>query len=272
MRSIEVGTADGGVLRVHDSAGPGRPLLWQHGSPQTGALLAPVLRAARERGLRLLSYGRPGYGGSTARPGRDVASAAEDVRAVLDALGLDRILTAGASGGGPHALACGALLADRVDGVLALASPAPDDGGPEWLAGMAAPGGLASAREGRDSRARFAETDEFDPASFVPADDEALEGEWAALGEDVARSEEWGDGGLIDDDVAFARPWGVDLAAVRCPVVLVQGGLDRVIPPHHARRLRALLPSAELHEHPGDGHVSVLRRLPEALDRLLAVS
>lgn len=269
--TIEVATADGRTLVVHDSGDEGRPLLWQHGSPQTGALLAPVLEAARARGLRLLSYARPGYGGSTARPGRDVASAAEDVRAVLDALGLDRILTAGASGGGPHALACAALLTDRVDGVVVLASPAPDDGDPAWFDGMAAPGGLTSARDGREARARFAETDEFDPESFVAADYAALEEEWAALGEDVARSEQWGDGGLIDDDVAFAAPWGVDLAAIRCPVVLVQGGLDRVIPAHHARCLRALLPTAELIEHPDDGHVSVLRRLPEALDRLLAL-
>ena len=272
MRAMEVTTAGGRLLVVHDSGDAGRPLLWQHGSPQTGALLAPVLDAARARGLRLLSYGRPGYGGSTGQPGRRVASAAEDVRAVLDALGLDRILTAGASGGGPHALACAALLPDRVDGVAVLASPAPFDGHPAWFDGMAAPGGLASARDGREARARFAETDAFDPESFVAADYAALENEWGALGEDVARAEEWGDGGLIDDDVAFAAPWGVDLAAIRCPVVLVQGGLDRVIPPHHARRLRALLPSAELLEHADDGHVSVLRHLPEALDRLIALS
>lgn len=272
MRAMEVTTAEGRLLVVHDSGDAGRPLLWQHGSPQTGALLAPVLDAARARGLRLLSYGRPGYGGSTEQPGRHVASAAEDVRAVLGALGLDRILTAGASGGGPHALACAALLPDRVDGVAVLASPAPFDGHPAWFDGMAAPGGLASARDGREARAGFAETDAFDPESFVAADYAALENEWGALGEDVARAEEWGDGGLIDDDVAFAAPWGVDLAAIRCPVVLVQGGLDRVIPPHHARRLRALLPSAELLEHADDGHVSVLRHLPEALDRLIALS
>lgn len=268
-RTIEIETAAGGTLVAHDSGDDGRALLWQHGSPQTGALLAPVLEAARARGLRLVSYARPGYGGSTARPGRDVASAAEDVRAVLDALSLDRVLSAGASGGGPHILAAAALLPDRVDGVAVLASPAPYDGDPAWFDGMAAPGGLASARDGREARARFAETDEFDPESFVAPDYAALEQEWAALGEDVARSGQWGDAGLIDDDVAFAAGWGVDLAAIRCPAVLVQGGLDRVIPPQHARRLRALLPTAELVEHPDDGHVSVLRHLPEALDRLI---
>ncbi|POH59684.1 alpha/beta hydrolase, partial [Cryobacterium zongtaii] len=85
-------------------------MLWHHGSPQTGALLEPLLAAAAQRRIRLISYGRPSYGGSTPLPGRTVGSAAADVAAIADALQLDRFAVMGASGGGPHALACAALL------------------------------------------------------------------------------------------------------------------------------------------------------------------
>src|SRR5690348_1459842 len=107
----DVRTDDGRVLRVHEGGGDGARLtvVWHHGSPQTGALLDPLLDAATVRGIRLVSYGRPSYGGSTPRPGRDVASAADDVARITDALGTGRFATMGASGGGPHALACAAL-------------------------------------------------------------------------------------------------------------------------------------------------------------------
>src|ERR687885_519077 len=103
----EIRLADGRLLHVHDSDdGDALTVLWHHGSPQTGALLEPLLVAARARDVRLVSYARPSYGGSTPNPGRDVASAAADVAQVLDHLGLERVAVMGASGGGPHALAC----------------------------------------------------------------------------------------------------------------------------------------------------------------------
>ena len=110
-------TSDGRVLRVHDSgaaADDSLTIVWHHGSPQSGRLLEPLLLAARERSIRLIGYGRASYGGSTPQPGRTVASAASDVEEVADALGLTSFAVMGASGGGPHALACAALLPDRV--------------------------------------------------------------------------------------------------------------------------------------------------------------
>src|SRR5690349_1684310 len=103
----DVRLADGRTLRAYDSgagADDALAILWHHGSPQTGAPLDPLLAAAADRGIRLLSYARPSYGGSTARPGRDVASAAADVAAIADAFGVGRFAVMGASGGGPHAL------------------------------------------------------------------------------------------------------------------------------------------------------------------------
>lgn len=262
----------GGVLHAYDSGADVAglfTLVWHHGSPQTGAPLDPVLTAAAARGIRVVSYGRPGYGGSTARPGRDVASAAADVLAIADTLGLDQLAMMGASGGGPHGLAVAALAPDRVAGAVTLGSPAPFTEEFDWFAGMASPAALRAARKGRAARATFAEHEEFDPEQFVAADYAALEGEWASLGADVARAEAFGPGGLVDDDVAVAAYWGFELGDVRAPVLVVQGGDDRVIPPAHGEWLARRIPGAELSLRFPDGHISVLDAVPDALDWLL---
>ena len=110
------------------------------------------------------------------------------------------------------------------------ASPAPDAPDLDWLAGMHAPDALRAARQGREARARFAEIDGFDPASFTASDWDVLGGEWGAVGQDAGAAGETGPDGLIDDDAAFAQPWGVDPAAIRVPVLIAQGADDRVIP------------------------------------------
>jgi pimeloyl-ACP methyl ester carboxylesterase len=272
VQAIDVRLGDGRVLRAYDTgadAAAGPVLVWHHGSPQTGAPLEPVLAAAAARGIRVLSYGRPSYGGSSPRPGRDVASAASDSAAVADAFGVERFAAMGASGGGPHALAGAALLPERVTGVVTLAGIAPYTEAFDWFAGMRAPGGLEAARRGREERARYAETEEFDPEQFLPADFAALEGAWSALGADVARSDAFGNDGLIDDDVAFTHPWGFELEQVRAPVLLVQGEGDRVVPRRHAAWMLSRLPDASLWMRLDDGHVSVLEVIPDAMDWLL---
>lgn len=268
----DVRLADGRVLRAYDSGADAATrlvLAWHHGSPQTGAPLEPVLAAAAARGIRVLSYGRPSYGGSTANPGRDVASSAADVVAVADALGVDRFASMGASGGAPHALAGAALRPDRVIGVVALAGLAPYTKAFDWFDGMRSPEALRSARQGRDARAAFAEVEEWDPEQFIAADFAALDGTWAPLGADVGRSEAYGPDGLIDDDVAFASPWGFELEDVTAPVLLVQGEQDRVVPRRHAAWLLSRLPNASLWMRLDDGHVSVLDTVPDAMDWLL---
>jgi pimeloyl-ACP methyl ester carboxylesterase len=261
---------DGRALHVYDSGGEGFAVLWHHGTPQTGALLEPLLDAAARRGIRLLGYGRPSYGGSSPAPGRTVADAAGDVAQLADALGLETFAVMGASGGGPHALACAALLGERVTGVACLASPAPYTDDFDWYAGMVDPGGLQAAAAGRDARAVHAETAEFDATSFTDADWAVLDSDWSSLGQDAMRAGGAGPDGGIDDDVAFASPWGFEPAQVDAPVLLVQGGEDRVIPPSHAYALLDALPKPELWLRPRDGHVSILRACPLALDWLLS--
>jgi pimeloyl-ACP methyl ester carboxylesterase len=270
----ELQLTDGRMLRVHDTGEPRSPaaltIVWHHGSPQSGALLEPLVESSAARGIRLVSYGRPSYGGSSPQPGRTIASAANDVAAVADALGLASFAVMGASGGGPHALACAALLPDRVLGAVTLAAIAPRTDDFDWFAGMQAPGGLRAAEQGRDARERFAAADEFDEGQFITADWEALQGPWRSLGRDAAQAGEASPDGLIDDDVAFVSPWGFDVGTIAAPVLVVQGGEDRVVPAAHGQWLLAHIPTAELWLRPSDGHVSVLGAVPVAMDWLLA--
>lgn len=274
VQTRDLRLSDGRNLRVHDSGasrdGARLTLVWFHGTPQTGALLPPLLAAAEERDIRLLSYGRPSYGGSSPQPGRAVGSAASDVAQLADALALDRFAAMGASGGGPHALACAALLPERVGGVATFASLAPFAAdGLDYFAGMADDGTLRAALRGRQAREAFEKTAEFDPTSFNARDYAALDGAWTSLGEDVARASAAGTDGVVDDDVAYVTPWGFDVATITAPVLLIQGGDDRVIPPAHGHWLLHHLPNAELWLRPHDGHVSILDACPLAMDWLL---
>lgn len=271
IRALDVDLPDGRVLRAFDAGAPDPDapvVVWHPGSPHTGEPIEPLVALARERGIRLVSYARPGYGGSTPKPGRDVASAATEVATVADALDVGRFAVLGYSGGGPHALACAAMLPDRVIAAAVLAGVAPFTGDAAWFDGMQAPGALRAAADSREARAAFAETDEFDPGQFVDTDWAVLEGEWAAIGRDAQRAEEAGPGGLIDDDVAFTRPWGFDLAQVRVPTLLVHGERDRLVPRSHAVRTLAGLPQARLWMRLDEGHVAVLSVVPDALDWL----
>src|ERR1700735_5267102 len=135
-----VRTPDGRTLAVEESGDPaGRPVLVHMGTPNSRHLYGPNVRDAAARGLRLISYDRPGYGGSSPQPGRTVADCAGDVRTICAELGIDRLAMWGVSGGGPHVLACAALLPDLVTAAASLASPAPYGAeGLDWLAGLRA--------------------------------------------------------------------------------------------------------------------------------------
>lgn len=267
-------TADGRAVRYFDTGGdPAAPvLIWHHGTPQTGAVIAPVAAEASARGLRVVSAARPGYPGSDALPDRSIADAAADVLAIADALGVERFVTAGASGGGPHALALASLAGDRATAAVTLAGLVPFDHSPDWFSGMASPGALRAALAGRDARLAYAETAEFDPESFTSRDYETLNGAWGALGADAGAGAAEGPVGEADDDLAYVAPWGVELRAVRTPVLLVQGGADRVVPAPHAAAMLERLPDAELWIRPREGHVSVLTALGVTLDWALSRS
>jgi pimeloyl-ACP methyl ester carboxylesterase len=271
VAEIDVTLPDGRTLHAYDCGGGGRPVFWQHGTPNIGSPPAPLFETAERLAIRFVSHDRPGYGGSTPHPGRDLASVAGDVTAVADALDIGRFAVMGHSGGGSHALAAAAVLADRVGAVVSVAGLAPFGAhGLNWFAGMSAVGeaSLRAATRGRAAKEAHegAETD-ADPG-FVGADVAALEGEWGWFGSVVGPALAAGTGGLVDDDLAYVAPWGCDPAKVTVPALLLHGARDRVVPVSHGAWLADRVPGAELRRHDGDGHISVLTHAPSALEWL----
>jgi pimeloyl-ACP methyl ester carboxylesterase len=279
---------DGRKLEVLLGGDPqGFPLVMHHGTPGSMTAFADWHTECRDRGLRLICASRPGYAGSSRLAGRSVAQVASDVAAILDALGHDRFLTAGKSGGGPHALACAALLPGRcvaaatLAGVGAYAAENLDflDGmGPENVAefGAAIEGEAALRRwmgeHGEALRQVTGETIVRALGGLVPEPDKAvLVGGYAErLARVCRRSLEPGFDGWVDDDLAFARPWGFRLEDIRAPIGVWQGELDLMVPFAHGRWLVECIPGATGHLVPGHGHFSlVVRYRPEILDDLV---
>ena len=258
----------------------GRAVIVHLGTPSSRVLYGPHLLDAKDRGIRLIAYDRPGYGGSTPLPERAVADCADDVRAIVDALGIDRFAVWGISGGGPHALACAGVLSERVVAAATLASPAPFDAeGLDWFADTGAENveddklilsdpEAARAKIARD-RLEFFETTKPDPAGshptlFSPVDAAALTHE---LGDYFAERNRTGLApgieGWWDDSVALLRPWGFSLDAIQVPVMVWHGRQDRMVPFGHGEWLVRRLSTAEPHLNDDDGHLTLLQnRVP----------
>jgi pimeloyl-ACP methyl ester carboxylesterase len=275
-------------VRVYEPA-DGLPLVFHHGTPAAGLPNRAMVRSAQERGLRLVSISRPGYGGSDRLPGRSVADVAADTAAVLAELGADRCLVSGWSGGGPHALACAARLGPAA-AVLVIAGVAPyEANGLDWLAGMGQDNidefGLALAGEealrpflaaGRDELTRATAEDLATSLdSLLPdVDRAALTGEFAedmlaAFREGLSNSTD----GWLDDDLAFTRPWGFSLDEITVPVTIWQGSEDLMVPLAHGRWLAHRMPAATAHLEDGEGHLSIgLGAMDRMLDELVAAA
>lgn len=287
MRSVT--TSDGRTLTVREGGDPeGFPILAIAGTPGSSMLYEPHSRDAAERGIRLFSYDRPGYGGSTRQKGRSVADCAQDIAAVCDALGVERFCVWGISGGGPHALAAGALLPERVIAVAVLASTAPYDAeGLDFFEGM---GELnveefGKIFEGEEAHRASMEKERQDlltatPGQLLelwqtllgPSDREVATGELAAFLLDHMRAGIGPSGdGWIDDAVAFVTPWGFDLASIRVPVQLWQGEQDSFVPYGHGVWLAEHIPGVDARLTAEDGHLTLAeRRVPEVHGWLLA--
>jgi len=265
---------DGRTLHCYDTgSGDDADLVvvYHHGTPNVGPPPAPLVESEAGRGIRWVSFDRPGYGGSTRHPGRSVASTAADDLAVADAHGVGRFAVVGHSSGAVLALAAAASLGGRVLGALCGAALTPADAeGLDWFAGMHAGGEreLRAAVTGAEALEAELAASAFDPAMFTDGDMHALETDWGWLNGVASHGLDAGPGGMVDDDLALVADWGVDLTAVRAPVMLLHGDADRIAPVAHARWLADRVPGAELVIRPGDGHISVLRGAEGALARL----
>ena len=281
---------DGRRLEVRVS-GPedGLPFVYHHGTPGAGTPLRALERAAHARGLRVVMSSRPGYGGSSRRAGRRVVDVVADTQAVLDALGADRCVVAGWSGGGPHALACAARL-PGVAAALVIAGVAPSDAeGLDWLAGMgqdnldefaAAVAGEAALRAFLEAQREHLAEVTVDQVvtsleSLLPAVDRAVLTD--EFGEDIAATfraaVRTGVDGWLDDDLAFVAPWGFDLHEIEVPTALWQGSMDLMVPFAHGVWLGDRVPAATAHLVEGEGHLSIgVGAVEPMLDELVALA
>ncbi|ADD40526.1 alpha/beta fold hydrolase [Stackebrandtia nassauensis] len=274
----EIKTRDGRTLAVEEWGVPGgTPLLYAHGTPVSRLARYPYDEAFTERGIRQITFDRPGYGYSTANPGRRVADVAADMAAIADALELERFGVYGVSGGGPHALAFAAAYPERVSRVAVLACTAPRDAeGLDWTADM--------YQGNRDSATAAAQGREVLTAHLAAASGPNLkdllpEAEQAVIAEPAvasmmqaafAEAFRNGQDGWIDDELAlYALPWGFDPADITVPVRLWHGERDTLVPPAHSDWLAARIPDATLVREPDAGHAGHFRATPSTLDWLL---
>jgi pimeloyl-ACP methyl ester carboxylesterase len=271
-------------------AGPadGLPLVLHEGTPCGLALYPPTVQAAAIRGLRVILAARPGYEGSTPRPGRRVVDVAQDTAAVLDELGADGFVTAGWSGGGPHALACAAALPERCLAAASIAGVAPYAApGLDWMAGMG-PENVAefgAALAGQAELTAFLDREAATMGSVtgpdvaqafgglvIEADQAVLTGEFADHVATLLRTAlSSGIAGWRDDDLAFTRDWGFSLTPEPpLRAAIWQGDQDRMVPFAHGQWLAAAIPGARVHLMPGDGHLSMtISAFDQILDDLL---
>jgi pimeloyl-ACP methyl ester carboxylesterase len=260
-------TPDGRTLAVEDAGDrDGRPVMVHMGTPGGRRVYGPrTLADAERRGLRLISYDRPGYGGSTPQPGRSMADCAGDVRVICETLGIDSVPMMGWSGGGPHVLACAALLPDLVPAVVSMASPAPYDAkGLDWLAGFsqAAIDEVRLTLNDRAAARAFFEQ-EREKIVAVSPDRVALDMQ-AGTPDDLALATARavsmqlalapGVEGFWDDGVAQLTPWGFDAARISVPVLLLHGVADPIAPFSHAQWLASRIPDVETWFFEGEGH------------------
>jgi pimeloyl-ACP methyl ester carboxylesterase len=271
-----VRASDGRTLAVEEAGDPhGHPVLVHFGMPNSRHLYSREVADAVNRGLRLIGYDRPGYGGSVPHPGRAVADCAADVRAICETLGISRLTMWGGSGGGPHVLACAALLPDLVTAVAVLASVAPFPAdGLDWFTGIGEGNGAGFRLALTDPDAARAGLEKQRAEALAASPDTIVEqfkselspAEAAALSDELARYVALvlqdglapGIDGLWEDTLAFLSPWGFDLASISVPVLLLHGQHDRSVPITHGQWLSARIPGVETRFLDNDGHLTLL--------------
>ena len=281
----------GGRLEVLQSGLPdGFPLLYHSGTPSAAVEFSVLADAAIRHGLRVVTYSRPGYGGSEPRPTPGtMADDFADAMTILDALELDDFVTMGWSGGGPRTLACAALAPGRCRGAAVVAGVAPADAeGLDWMGGMGRENVEefgAAFRSAEDLEAWLVENGAplFDMSAsdladgmgdLIPlADRVAFDG---PVGEHVAASlhaaGRQGVRGWRDDDLTVIAPWGFNLASIRVPVAVWQGADDRMVPLAHGHWLVEHIPGCQAHVDLDEGHLSLVADLERVVADMVEIA
>jgi pimeloyl-ACP methyl ester carboxylesterase len=271
VREATITTPDGRTLGyVERGEEDGLPVFALHGTPGSRFVQLTDPELYERFGVRWIGYDRPGYGLSDPHPGRSVVDAPADIATLADELGLDRFLVVGGSGGAPHALACGALLGERVIRVGALVTPAPPDAEIDFFEGLADLNvqEFNAALAGRDALEAFLQPYVDGIRGDVDAVIEEMLTELpqidrrraskpenrAMMKESWVESVRQGSRGWADDDLAFAKPWGFDLEDVTVETRVWQGELDVLTPRPHGEYVASRLPNARFELLEGGGH------------------
>ena len=263
-------TQDGRTLAFALWGDPdGFPVLGNHGCPGSRFDRWPDEALYSQLGIFLVTHDRAGYALSSRRRGRQVVDEVDDLVVLADHLGVERFGVTGASGGGPHALACAARVPQRVVGAVASVCIAPiGDGGMEydaWLDGMdpenvefsklEVAGDEPALTEKLEAlREHVASSIESNPRAMLDAFElSESDGTATAIPETAQVATESGRewtrgnvGGWVDDSLALARPWGFDLMQIEVPVLLRYGLTDVLVPPGHGHWLAATIPGCEV--------------------------
>ena len=282
MKESTVELPTGRQLRVlEDAELRGSPMFVLHGTPGSRLIYEPFTKGARRRGLRLISYDRPGYGGSTSLRGRTVVDSVKDIQAIADELGIDHFAVWGEGGGGSSALACAAVLPGRVVAAASVAGAAPFPAeGLDWFAGMGEynvrdvqlmmsdqPAWELKCRIDRDEMLAATPVQTADMLSSMNSEVDQAPDMVEFNEYNLRRAQEGlknGEEGMRDDSLAMVKPWGFDLSDIRLPVQIWHGGQDRYIPSAHGDWLAAHIPHAEAHIEPDEGSGSILlHHVPE---------
>jgi len=290
MIDHKVTAGSGRTLSVREEGIPrGHPVFALHGTPGSRLLYPPIVADAERKGIRLISYDRPGYGGSTPHPGRTVGDAARDIATIADQLGIDRFGVWGHSGGGAPALACAALLGTRVVGAVSVAgvAPYPAEGLDDWLAGTGE-WNVEDFRLMLNDRSAWEKKNAHDCEEMLGWNRDQLRAGFASLCSEVDRramTDELvdfflrqmregvapGDAGMRDDGLSTILPWGFTPSQIRVPVQVWHGDQDRFVPVSHGRWIAERIPNVEAHIEPEQGHLTVyVGRIPLAQSWLAA--
>lgn len=281
MRDASVTLPDGRLLAYTDlGASSGRVVFYFHGAPRSRLDEIPFEDAFAALDVRVVSTDRPGYGGSTPQPGRRREDWPSDVAALADHLGVERFGVVGASSGAPYAVACAALMPDRVAGAAAVCGVTDFGWAGAWdgfdeneselmrVGDEVEAAAWCAARYGRDG-SRFLEAGrgELAPADQALLEDEALR---TAFVTSVGEAFRQGVGGYAQDITLQGRAWEFDAGAVVAPVWVLHGAADTVAPVAHARHSAKMIPGATLSIAPDHGHISILTEIPQLTAELVA--
>jgi pimeloyl-ACP methyl ester carboxylesterase len=277
---------DGRTLGFSEFGDPqGQPMLYCHGWPSSRIQARGIHQPAADRGLRVIAPDRPGIGLSDPLPGRGFSDWPADVGALADALAIDRFALLGFSGGGPYALACAALLPDRLEAVGVVCGAPPldrpaDRAGLHWTYRT-----LASVKHFRQavlppvldsSRWMINRGHDKPPLSWLmrsipPVDRKAIErqGAWEMVSNSYLEAIRNGPGPVLEEGELYLEPWDFDPATIRIPTMIWHGTEDRNLPCELARRLAARIPRATTRWVEGSGHYSLaVLHIDEILDEL----